>query len=102
MRIELRDGQWADVRERVSHGSAKRIMRSAEGDIYDFQTELTRAYATAWNILDEDGAAIPIDAPDAVDRMPHDIVRALFKAIRPLWRELNDMSPTPPSSDDSV
>jgi hypothetical protein len=78
MRVELRDGQWADLRERISHGQDKEIKRAyvhgTDGDVFEAQTVMVRHFAKAWHILDIDGAAIPLDDPAAVDRMPDDIV----------------------------
>jgi hypothetical protein len=103
MRVDLRDGQWAEVREHISHGAAKAILRANEDtDIWEFMTDLTRGYVKAWDIKDPDGQPIGVDDPQAVDKMPQDIVQALFRdTLRPLWRQEMDLAPTPPSSDGS-
>ena len=92
-RIELRDGQWAELREHITHGADKRIKRAyvagrrEDADVFEAQTAVVREFTKSWNILDPDGAAIPLDAADAFDRMPDDIVDVLFAAGTDLWKE---------------
>lgn len=83
MRLELRDGQWAELRERISHGADKRIKianrkgRDDDASALEIDDVLIREYVTAWHVLDIDGAAIPLTDPDATDRLPEDISDAI-------------------------
>jgi hypothetical protein len=107
-RIELRDGQWAEARDRIDHAGDKAIKRAYvdakadPGTIFDVQTLMCRLFVRSWHILDVDGAAIPADAPDAFDRMPADIVDTLFDEVTVIYRAATvPNAPTPPSSPDS-
>lgn len=83
MRLELRDGQWAELRERISHGADKRIKlanrkgRDDDAAALEIDDVLIREFVTAWNVLDIDGSAIPLDAPDATDRLAEDVSDAI-------------------------
>lgn len=107
-RIELRDGQWADLRERISHRSDKDLRiayRRGRDDAEqqaEFDTILVRAFVRHWSVLDPDGTAIPIEDPDAIDRAPEDVADALVVAAAELWTGATaPNAPTPPSSDGS-
>lgn len=107
MRVELRDGQWAELREHITHGVDKQIKRArVKGqanpeDAFDWQTVLVRAFVKEWHVLDPDGAAIPVADEDAIDRAPDDIIDALFpKAAEAYTGATVPNDPTPPSSDD--
>jgi len=64
-RIELRDGQWADLRERISHAQDKDIKRakirveSQPETLVDWATVIVRAFVREWRVNDPDGN--PID-----------------------------------------
>lgn len=107
MRIDLRDGQWADLRDRITHGQDKVILKAHRrgaanpDEQVDFETILVRQFVRSWNVLDPDGQAIPLDDGDAIDRAPEDIVDELFKAAVTAWTGATiPAAPTPPSSDD--
>lgn len=106
MRVELRDGQWADLRERITHGQDKELKRAHRRGREDpdqqpeFMTVLVRTFVRSWHVLDPDGQAIPLDEPDAIDRAPDDIVDALFGPAWTAWTGATiPEAPTPPSSD---
>ncbi len=86
MRLELRDGQWAELRERISHGADKRIKlqrrKGADDDAAALETDdvLIREFVIAWLILDPDGNVIPLADADATDRLPDDIADELVVA----------------------
>jgi len=108
MRIELRDGQWADLRERVSHGIDKELKkaivrgRADPLDAFDADTALSRAFVRDWRVNDPDGRDIPIGDPDAIERAPDDIIDVLAKAAAEAWTGATlPNAPTPPSSDGS-
>lgn len=110
-RIELRDGQWADLREHITHADDKRIKaqyrKSTDEDGDDdasdeLNTLVARIYVKEWNVLDPDGSPIPLSDADAVDRAPDDIIDALIPECSKLWKaNLRPNPPTPSSSDDS-
>jgi len=108
MRIDLRDGQWADLRERITHGVDKELKRAVQRgrdapvERFDVDTVLVRAFTRSWYVLDPDGAVIPLSDADAIDRAPDDIVDKLAVAALDLWTEATVPNvPTPPSSADS-
>jgi hypothetical protein len=108
MRIELRDGQWAELRERISHGQDKEIKRAwvrgaADRDLLvDAQTTVVRQFLRAWYVNDLDGQPIAADAADAVERMPDDIVDEIYAKASELYKATTVPNPsTPPSSDGS-
>jgi len=91
MRVDLRDGQWAELRERISHGADKRIrlMRHRGSTDPDALLEtgdlLIREFVTAWHVLDVDGSAIPLGDADATDRLPEDIADVIIDAAAELY-----------------
>lgn len=102
-RVELRDGQWAELRERITHGQHKTLIRTFEAnDAVEFGTALVREFVRAWHVLDPDGEAIPLADADAIDRAPSDIVLALAEAANEAFTDATvPKGTTPPSSDDS-
>jgi hypothetical protein len=105
MRVELRDGQWAELRERITHADdkdLKRAFRKGRKDDElqpDFETLVVRKYVRDWHVNDPDGNPIPLTDEDAIDRAPDDIVEQLVVAAGEIWTGM-DLTPTPPSSDD--
>ena len=80
-RVDLPDGQWADLVERLNHAQRQRI-RFAGRDGLDNVTEGVAAMLTGWHVVDVDGVIIPVPAerpvggfPSAVlDTFPSDVV----------------------------
>lgn len=108
MRIELRDGQWAELREHITHGTDKDIKRARTASMkddtvaWDWVTVLVRAFVRDWHVSDPDGNPIPITDPDAIERAPDDIVDTLFPLTVEQWTGVTIPNPpTPPSSDAS-
>ena len=106
MRVELRDGQWADMRERITHGTDKAIKNARTVSLrdnsvaFDWTTVLVRAFVRDWHVQDPDGVAIPIADADAIDRAPDDIIDTLLTTAAELWTGATvPNAPTPPSSD---
>jgi hypothetical protein len=105
-RIELRDGQWADLREHITHGVDKQIKvarRRAQNDdvaAFDWETFIVRAFVRDWNVKDPDGRDIPLGDADAIERAPDDVIDALVKPAAEAWLGATiPNAPTPPSSD---
>lgn len=106
MRVELRDGQWAELRERITHGTdkeLKRAWRRGKDDPlqrFDFDTALVRAFLRDWAVRDPDGNPIPPTDGDAIDRAPDDVVDVLVKEAARAWTGATVPNGlTPPSSD---
>jgi len=108
MRLELRDGQWAELHERLTHAEDKalkklRIQGQDDRTLYfDWQTEIVRTFTKRWHVLDREGQSIPLEDPDAIERAPSDILEALFEPASDLYLGATvPNAPTPPSSGDS-
>jgi hypothetical protein len=111
MRIDLRDGMWAELHEHLTHAEDKRIKAQyrksldTEGDDSEgdaLNTLVVRIYTKAWHVLDRDGNAIPLSDEDAIDRAPDDVIDTLVPECSKLWKaHLAPKEPTPSSSDDS-
>ena len=103
-RIDLRDGQWADLRERITHGvdkdirNARTVSRQNDGQAFDWVTVLVRAFVRSWSVNDPDGNPIPLTDADAIDRAPDDIVDELFGKAAELWAGATVPNPPTPSS----
>jgi hypothetical protein len=125
-RIELRDGQWAELRDHINHRTDKGIKlarrRAGEDRLsaeqFEWETLLIRLYARAWSIKDDEDAAIELGDPidlmaadpvglamsrrEPVDRLPDDIADVLYKVAVEAWLGTTvPNAPTPPSSDGS-
>jgi hypothetical protein len=109
MRVELRDGQWAELRKRITHGQDKEIRRARvltrdnpEEHAADDFTVLLRAFISGWYVLDLDGKPIDLGDADAIERCPSDITNELIGETLPLYFPATvPNASTPPSSDDS-
>jgi hypothetical protein len=91
MRIELRDGQWAELRERITHADDKVIkrvyvVRRDPEDAVEWQTTMVRVFVRDWNVSDLDGKPIPITDADAIDRAPDDIIDTLTEPAVDLYK----------------
>ncbi len=104
MRIELRDGQWAELRERITHGedkALKLVVRAARRDpdqAFDFDTAVVRTFVVAWEVRDLKGEPIRLDAPDAIERAPSDVIDLLVEQATKLWTGATSTVPTPAPS----
>ena len=105
MRIDLPDGQWAELRERITHAEDKQIKRARRKardnpeETWDDLTVALRVFVTAWNVRDLDGQPIDLSAADAMDRCPMDIADILAEPIITLYSGATvPNEPTPPSS----
>ena len=106
MRVELRDGQWVELREHITHATDKQIKTArAKGlsdpaTAFDWTTVMVRAFVREWSVNDPDGAAIPLADADAIDRAPDDIIDVLFEKAASAWIGATIPNPsTPPLSD---
>ena len=102
MRVDLPDGQWADLRERLSYAQARDVRRAslairADAEaLADFDIALVRAYVSAWHVLGIDGTAVAVDNPE---QAPDDIIQPLAARALEVWNAQPDPKGTPASSD---
>ena len=91
MRIELRDGQWAELRERITHAQDKVIKKAyAKGRTdpdakYDFDTVVSREFIREWNVNDPDGQPIALADENAIERAPDDFIERIAEEATTLW-----------------
>ena len=108
-RLELRDGQWVDLREHISHGEDKAIKRAqwkSRADPEQFGSEgdtvALRAFIRAWSVNDDNGKPIVLEDSDAIDRMPSDIADDIAVVVNGLYHpEATVPNPPTPSSSSS-
>lgn len=88
MKLDLGDGQSADLRERLSYSAARDVRRvfieSGEDRraMADVDIAMVRAYVSSWTVLDTEGKAVPLDAPE---QAPDDIIQAIAAKALDLW-----------------
>ena len=105
MRHEFEDGQWVDLRDRITHAQDKEIRR-AKRRVFDdpaavgeADSEALRIFVRDWHVLDVDGNPINLADADAIDRLPMDIADALVPLIVIVYNGATvPNSPTPDSS----
>lgn len=102
MRLELPDGQWAELRERISHGSDKRIKlahrrgRDDDAAALEIDDILVREFVTAWHVLDIDGTPVPLADADATDRAREDVIDTIALRAAEMYVEATvPNAPTP-------
>jgi hypothetical protein len=106
MKVTLRDGQLAELRERITHGQDKEISkarRKVRDDVEDTGSDidaLLRAFVSSWNVKDVDGKPINLEDGDAFDRAPSDIIDTLVGEVIPLYAPATVPNPPTPSSSD--
>jgi hypothetical protein len=95
MRAELPNGQWADLRERLTHGQDKEIRRAlvkAQMDPEYADAELNavalKIFLIDWNVNDLEGNRIPITDGDAIDRAPSEVVDLLATHATVLYKKI--------------
>lgn len=106
MRLELPDGQWAEVRDRINHGQDKALKvayNRGKEDValrVEFDTVLIRTFVTSWFVKDvETGAPIDLDDPTGIDRVADGVADAIAEAAADIWAgRTSPNAPTPPSS----
>ena len=100
MRLELPDGQWADLRERLTYAQARDVRRaslSIRGDdlaMADFDLVLVRAYVSGWHVLGIDGAAVPLEGMESA---PDDVIQVISSKALDLLNGAPDPKGTPAS-----
>jgi hypothetical protein len=85
MRVELPEGQWADIADVVTHGREKAITKAglaAREDITkaaDIPTAIISAFLIAWHVRGEDGQDLPVTD---IDSAPDELLVPVLTAIR--------------------
>lgn len=101
MRVALPEGQWADLRERLTYGQAREVraafLRIKDDTVAaaDLDIALIRAYVEAWHVIGLSGEAVPIASPDLA---PDDVVQTLSLEAIAIWQGKPDPKDTPEPS----
>ena len=91
MRLELPDGQWAELRERLTHGQATRIRAASirakadPGAGADLPTAFMEAFVSSWHVLDFDGHAVSLETPE---NAPDEIMVDICAAAVDIWNRI--------------
>lgn len=97
MRVELPNGQWAELRESLTYGQARgirRIFLAANDDhglLADVDFEMVKAYLLSWNVQSTDGSSIGIEQ---AEEAPDAIVQAIKDVVWDLWNGKPDPKDT--------
>lgn len=112
MRLPLKDGQWAELRDRLTYAQGRSVrlalLASRDGapGLADLDLALIRAYVSAWDVRDLDGQPVPLDRPELA---PDDVVQDVSLKCMDAWKGRLDVPkatgeispstpPAPPSS----
>lgn len=94
MRVELPDGQWAELREELTHGQTKRLKRALYRAVEnpsdagpDVDTEFIAVYVAAWSLRGSADVPADLDARlPLIDALPEPVARAIAEKAAELWR----------------
>lgn len=92
MRLDLGEGQWADISSRLTFGQIAGIRTAALASLDEPMTHpsMQRAYVTGmvtgWSIRDFDGAEIAF-APDNLDRLPAKLADRIYAKCLEVFRQ---------------
>lgn len=70
MRLPLPEGQWAELRERLTYEQGREVYAAFiavdkdRAALVDLNIVLVRNYVSAWSVRDLDGADVPLEAPE--------------------------------------
>lgn len=121
-RIDLPDGQWVELRERITHATDKHLSKlAARGRqdptlLFDWDTLAARIFVESWHVLDLEGNPIEITVTtdpatrvtmagpeEAFDRAPAAIIDQIaIAAALAIKAATVPNPPTPGSSDGST
>jgi methyl coenzyme M reductase gamma subunit len=88
IRLDLPDGEWADMRTVLTHGQANGLRRAflrVSQDVTtepEFNTAVVTAYVEAWSVRGVDGAPL---APSQIDDAPEPVIEAIVAKGLDLW-----------------
>lgn len=93
MRLDLPNGQWAELRDRLDYGPARLLRRAYLATIddraagADVDLELVKAYVVAWDVNDTDGSAVLLSEPwEAND----EAIQLIAAAAAKKWNQMAD------------
>jgi len=104
-RVDLADGQWAIVRDVLTHGQTKEMqrayLRGAQDptEFPDTYTAAIRAYVVEWHVRTPDGAECPLTSPD--DAAAPAVEELVERHLITRWRGRADPNGTAPASPDT-
>jgi hypothetical protein len=104
MRVDLRDGMWAELREEPSHAQVNLIRRALlratdESEAAaDVAAAYIAAYVSAWSVRTKSGLEIPLER--AVDA-PDDIIERVASEAAQLYAGKPDPKGSPAPSEPS-
>jgi hypothetical protein len=107
VRVDLPDGQWAELREELTHGQTKRLQRAifragenpAEAGP-EIDTEFVAVYVAAWSLLGVGEVPADIDARlPVIDGLSESIVRVLATEAAKTWKGRADPNASTGSSE---
>ena len=94
MKLDLPDGQWAELRERLTYGQAKVVKRAYvaiqqrdDDALVDLDLALLKGYVTNWDVKNIDGTPATLDA---IDNVPDDVIQLIAKRAADLWNSKAD------------
>jgi hypothetical protein len=99
-RLELPDGQWAELRDWLTHGEEKSVSRTWAAaskdleDAPDIDTALARAYLAEWHVLGRDGHELRIDQ---LEEAPGTIISTIVAVAIDRWSNRR-ADPNPPDA----
>ena len=97
MRVALPEGQWADLRERLTYGQAREVraafLRIKDDPVSaaDLDVALIRAYVEAWHVLAIDGTSMALDK---LTDAPDDVIQTLSLEAIAIWQGKPDPKDT--------
>ncbi len=97
IRLDLPEGQWADLRERLLYEQARtiRAVLLSDSAALDFDLTVVRAYVSNWYVLDLAGEPVPVETPE---KAPDDTLQAIARRGADIWNGKPDPKGTPEPS----
>jgi hypothetical protein len=89
-RLELPDGQWAELRDWLTHGEEKGVLRAWATatknleEAPEVDTALLRAYVAEWHVKGRDGHELSLDR---LEDAPGSIVALIVAEALPRWQK---------------
>ena len=83
MRLQLPEGGWADLRERLTYGAAREVRTVlADARLVDLDLALVKAYVSDWAVTDPDGHSVALAQPETA---PDDVIQFLAGEALKIW-----------------
>lgn len=100
-KLQLNDGQWAELRDWLTHGEEKAVLRTWAAasknleEAPEIDTALVRAYLMAWNVKGRDGRELPVEQ---IDDAPGNIVATIVEVVTERWAGRRGTDPNSPDA----